>query len=168
MSDCWNSYWINFIKDGAPLTNSNTISIWPVLAKIVELPESIAESFENLIIIGLWIDTDKPPPLYISKCVEIITDAKFKLNSEGWKHSSFNTSQYSFNTSQHTIVLFLFLENNISLRFQSFVADLPAKASFLNIMQFNGYFGCLTCVHPGEYSQSCDKIIFKPQEQPVI
>ena len=30
------------------------------------------------------------------------------------------------------------------------VADLPAKASLLNVMQFNGRFGCPTCYHEGE------------------
>ena len=30
------------------------------------------------------------------------------------------------------------------------VADLPAKASLLNIIQFNGKFGCPSCYHEGE------------------
>lgn len=29
------------------------------------------------------------------------------------------------------------------------VMDLPAKASLLNIMQYNGEYGCMTCKHPG-------------------
>ena len=32
------------------------------------------------------------------------------------------------------------------------IADLPAKAAMLNIKQFNGEFGCITCLHPGESS----------------
>ena len=30
------------------------------------------------------------------------------------------------------------------------VADLPAKASLLNVIQFNGKFGCSTCYHEGQ------------------
>jgi hypothetical protein len=28
---------------------------------------------------------------------------------------------------------------------------LPAKAAQLNVKQYNGYFGCITCYHPGQY-----------------
>ena len=28
--------------------------------------------------------------------------------------------------------------------------DLPAKAMLLNIKQFNGVFGCVSCFHPGQ------------------
>lgn len=31
------------------------------------------------------------------------------------------------------------------------VYDLIAKAQVLNMVQFNGYFGCSTCFHPGEH-----------------
>jgi hypothetical protein len=34
----------------------------------------------------------------------------------------------------------------------SLIVDLPAKASVLNIKQFNGEFGCIACIHPGEFS----------------
>lgn len=30
------------------------------------------------------------------------------------------------------------------------VADLPAKACLLNMIQFNGKFGCSTCYHEGK------------------
>jgi hypothetical protein len=63
-------------SDGAPLINSKNSSLWPVLAKIVELPDSIGESFENLIFIGLWLHTEKPAyEIFMSKCVEAITEA---------------------------------------------------------------------------------------------
>ncbi|XP_040070090.1 uncharacterized protein LOC120842931, partial [Ixodes scapularis] len=31
----------------------------------------------------------------------------------------------------------------------SCVADAPARAAMQNVMQFNGYFGCSWCLHPG-------------------
>jgi hypothetical protein len=30
-----------------------------------------------------------------------------------------------------------------------FIADSPAKAVILNTNRFNGYFGCIHCLHPG-------------------
>ena len=29
------------------------------------------------------------------------------------------------------------------------VVDLPAKAGIMNCIQFNGHYGCSTCLHPG-------------------
>lgn len=39
------------------------------------------------------------------------------------------------------------------------LADLPAKASLYNIMQFNGRYGCPTCKHEGEQVCSCIMVI---------
>ena len=45
------------------------------------------------------------------------------------------------------------LPDNGSLEIKAFfvgvVADLPARAMLLNVSQFNGYFGCNFCLHPG-------------------
>ena len=30
------------------------------------------------------------------------------------------------------------------------IADLPAKAALLNCNQYNGQYGCATCLHPGQ------------------
>ena len=52
------------------------MSLWPVLAKIIELPDNISESFENLIFIGLWLDNQKPAyDVFIAKCVEAVSVA---------------------------------------------------------------------------------------------
>jgi hypothetical protein len=63
-------------SDGAPLLTSKNCAMWPVISKIVELPDVIGERFENLIFIGLWINAEKPEyELFISKCVEAIFEA---------------------------------------------------------------------------------------------
>ena len=50
--------------------------MWPVISKIVELPDVIGERFENLIFIGLWINAEKPEyELFMSKCIEAILEA---------------------------------------------------------------------------------------------
>ena len=61
-------------SDGAPLIVSKGMSLWPVLAKIIELPDNISESFENLIFIGLWLDNQKPAyDVFMAKCVEAVS-----------------------------------------------------------------------------------------------
>ena len=62
--------------DGAPVELSKCLSLWPVIGKIVELPEIIGESFENLVFIGLWLDNIKPNSEdCMAKCVESIIKA---------------------------------------------------------------------------------------------
>jgi len=51
-------------------------------------------------------------------------------------------------------------EKTFKVRIQSFLMDLPAKASVLNVKQFNGEFGCITCDHPGEGSKEARKWIY--------
>jgi hypothetical protein len=40
--------------------------------------------------------------------------------------------------------------------------DLPAKAAALNIKQFNGEHGCVSCFHPGEYRGDLHANIYPP------
>lgn len=35
-----------------------------------------------------------------------------------------------------------------NIRILGFIADNPARSKVLNCMQFNGYYGCLMCLHP--------------------
>ena len=46
-------------------------------------------------------------------------------------------------------------------RIQSIVPDLPAKALFLNIKQFNGQFGGSTCKHPGRYDKELKARVYE-------
>ena len=151
-------------SDGAPLINSKNSSLWPVLAKIVELPDSIGESFENLIFIGLWLHTEKPAyEIFMSKCVEAITEAVNcpYLKTKGYLIRHFFIFKKSFR---------FFSTGNLKIDIicQSFIADLPARASYLNVMQFNGYYGCMNCFHPGEYDLNNRKMIYKPLTQSVF
>ena len=46
------------------------------MGKIIELPDNISESFENLIFVGLWLDNQKPAyDVFMSKCVETVLKA---------------------------------------------------------------------------------------------
>lgn len=51
------------------------------------------------------------------------------------------------------------------IRVQAFILDLPAKSAFLNVNQFNGYYGCVACHESGNYLD--DKMIYLPNGKEV-
>ena len=59
-------------------------------------------------------------------------------------------------------LLFFIKGNKIQVRCQSLIMDLPAKAAALNIKQFNGEHGCVSCFHPGEYRGDLHANIYPP------
>lgn len=44
---------------------------------------------------------------------------------------------------------------NSKVYFLTCVADAPARAALQNTVQYNGYYVCSWCLHPGEYSEGC-------------
>jgi hypothetical protein len=61
---------LNLNTDGASLTNSQSFSIWPVIATIVELDPITRESFRNIIILGIWLGKKKLKyDIFISKSI---------------------------------------------------------------------------------------------------
>jgi hypothetical protein len=63
-------------------------------------------------------------------------------------------------TLSFSIKILIFIDHPTVVRIHSFIADLPGKAAVLNTKQFNGYFGCIDCKHPGEYSNESKKMIY--------
>jgi hypothetical protein len=78
-----------------------------------------------MLLAGLWIGSSKPDwDVYLKKLVdEILFSEKHPFPVKSW---------------------------TVSFRLIGLVADLPAKASILNMKQFNGYFGCYICLSAGE------------------
>lgn len=50
------------------------------------------------------------------------------------------------------------------VKFDFAVADLPAKANLLNIIQFNGRYGCSLCLEPGEYRTDLHSYVYMKTE----
>lgn len=115
----------NINTDGAPLIKSRNHSIWPVLGTVVELNQSCREKFENIIIFGIWLHNTKPIDDFFYKSFEQLKSFKEKTIS--------------------------ILDYKINFRCQAGLFDLPAKASIAKVKQFNGYFGCINCFHPGRH-----------------
>ncbi|CAF1006608.1 unnamed protein product [Brachionus calyciflorus] len=53
---------------------------------------------------------------------------------------------------------------DFTIKVQSVIMDLPAKAAVLNVKQFNGEFCCIYCYHPGEHSFMNGKRIYPPKK----
>jgi len=49
---------------------------------------------------------------------------------------------------------------NINVKLVGVIADAPAMAKIVNMNQFNGYFGCVHCLHPGERLENFSKTVF--------
>ncbi|CAF0876279.1 unnamed protein product [Brachionus calyciflorus] len=130
---------LNLNTDGCPLTNSRDFCVWPILGTILELEQKTREKFENVLLLGLWLNLEKPSyNIFFEKSIEKLIDLiKNPIYFKGYK---------------------------IFIRCQSLIVDLPARAEALNTMQFNGYFGCSQCFHPGEYIRKYRLMTYPPLE----
>lgn len=113
--------------DGVALSNSSTISAWPILLKINELPPHARR--DHAILAGVWVG--KHP--IMSKYLEPLCKSLNSFFDEGVPVKLKNGSEIS-----------------IKLALLSFHGDLPARAKVLNMMQFNGKFPCIHCEDEGE------------------
>lgn len=110
--------------DGVPLFKSSKFSIWPLYLVINELPYEERIKKENIIIVGIWFGTKKPNAnLFLS----VFRNPLKKL----YKGVFFKTSS----------------DKRVKCRAKIIcgTCDLPAKSLFLNMKQYNGYYGCQKC-----------------------
>ena len=95
-------------------------TLWPALVTTTSLPPNIRMDAENVMVAALWFGPCKPP---MSKIEE--------LESRG----------IEFMTPEGTTVL--------KTKLVIGVFDFPAKVSALNVVQYNGYYGCPYCTDKG-------------------
>lgn len=114
--------------DGSPVFKSSNYSIWPVHLTINELPPHVRWS--NVICALLWYGTKHPD---MTLLLQAFMQQMKELSTEGihWSHNG---------EQLHSKVYCI-----------TGVADAPARASMQNVLQFNGYYGCSWCLHPGEF-----------------
>lgn len=120
--------------DGIPLFKSSKFSIWPMYFVINELPYEKRILKENMLFGGLWYGSSKP---CMSSFLEPFHSSLVKI-----KHG-FDIQPYGW-TSTITVRGMLL----------GGTCDLPAKSIMLNMMQFNGKFGCSRCKQPGKHVPS--------------
>ena len=97
--------------------------MWVILSGIVELPPLLRNSFENILFHSSWTGMAPDFNLWLSNNEEID-----ELINKGFEWNN----------------------RTIKLKILAFIADAPARAKACNSVQFNGYYGCLKCLHPAE------------------
>ena len=128
-----NNISLMWYTDGVPLFKSSSMSLWPLYFSINELPYRKRMLKENMLIAGLWFGETKP---CMSTYLKPFHDT-FETLAEGFDACLSNGS----NINVRCIVL-------------CGTCDMPAKSQVLNMIQFNGKFGCCRCLQPGETAQS--------------
>ena len=111
--------------DGAPLFKISKISVWPVWVQIFNLPPKLRGSFANMALLGLWDGKSKPE---FSKMLPLIL----------FEFESLNGAKMSLNDL-----------GALKFPIRSIVADMPANACVLCMIQSNGYSSCPHCYMKG-------------------
>ncbi|XP_049272477.1 uncharacterized protein LOC119397300 [Rhipicephalus sanguineus] len=117
---------LTFNSDGSPLFKSSKYAIWPVQVIINELAPHHRN--KRVVTTTLWYGQSHPQ-------MELLM-ASFVQELE---HLAQDGITWTDGTSSFTSQVYLF----------SCCADAPARAIMQNMRQFNGYFGCGWCLHPG-------------------
>ncbi|CAL1685139.1 unnamed protein product [Lasius platythorax] len=119
----------SWYTDGIPVFKSSKISIWPVYLTINELPFNERKKRENTLLLGYWFDDKKPHMNFLIY--------KFRQELE----QIFEGIKINLPDNNNIIVRGIVLMG---------ICDLPAKSECLNFIQFNGDFGCPSCLCKGE------------------
>jgi hypothetical protein len=111
--------------DGAPVTEINGKSLWPVQATILEIPPPVRDHTNAVMVFAAWLGGTHPNrELLWGNIIEQIQD----LYKNGIQ---------------------IKLDDNVKIKFhiriQLITFDLPALAHNCNIIQFNGYDACPFC-----------------------
>ena len=118
--------------DGIPLWKSSNMSLWPAYLSVANLPPHLRMRQENVLLASVWVGEGKPNmKQFLKPVVEILK----KLQIEGL---TLIDTPCGVKTIRGTLLCS--------------VLDLVAKAPTLSMKQFNGYYGCPTCLHPGSHN----------------
>ena len=123
-----------------PAHKSKSYNLWPFTFSIANLEPRERKKFQNLVLCSLYYGKKKPDFQY---CLKLVVNMiqKFEIHADAFR---------------------------IKLKIVAFIADLPAKASSLNMNQFNGYFGCAFCEIKGVYCKDHHKMLFPIETTPSI
>ncbi|PIK38012.1 hypothetical protein BSL78_25146 [Apostichopus japonicus] len=114
--------------DGCPIFKSSKVSLWPLFFSINELPHKRRFLKENLIYAGLWLGSKPAVGTFLKPFL-----ASIKELQDG-------VEVYAQDKKEIIIVKAVVLCGT---------CDLPARAVMLNMVQFNGAFGCSHCLQKG-------------------
>jgi len=119
--------------DGISPFNSSNITVWPIVIALSNLPPKVRWNKDNLVVSSLWVAERKPPMTiffaHLRNTLKYLSERGINLNTT---------------------------EEIVDLKFQPLFGsfDMVAKAPILNMNQFNGKYGCPSCLHPGVHTAS--------------
>ena len=117
---------VTFNSDGSPVFKSSKCSVWPIQINLNEIP---AHCRNNPITVALWFGRDKPNmTTFLSPFVEQINS----YSQRGIRCSIGGEVRY------------------IKVYGLCCCVDSVARAPMQGTVQYNGFFGCNWCLHPGE------------------
>ncbi|KAM7306423.1 uncharacterized protein ISCGN_010127 [Ixodes scapularis] len=125
---------VSMNADGSPVFKSANYSIWPVQLTLNELPPCLR--WRSVVLPLLWYGAKHPN---MTLLLQAFTTQMERLAEDG---VTWNAGGVTVNSKVYCI---------------SCVADSPARAAMQNVMQFNGYYGCSWCLHPGVCINGCIK-----------
>ncbi len=119
---------IAFNTDGISPFKSSNLTVWPIILALTILPPRVRWYKDNLVVVAFWVGGKKPPMSILfsplSGMFDSLSEVGIKLSTPlGDKKLTFEPLFGSF--------------------------DLVAKAPILNMHQFNGAYGCPSCLNPG-------------------
>lgn len=114
--------------DSVQLFKSSTVSLWPVWLAICELPRALRFSKKNTVLAALWVGKVKPTMV---KFLNPLTESLHELY-----HSGIRIKVRSKVIDARAAVVTATL-------------DLPARASVMNMLHFNGHSACHLCEQTG-------------------
>ncbi|XP_077535918.1 uncharacterized protein LOC144148211, partial [Haemaphysalis longicornis] len=129
--------------DGTPVFRSSRTSIWPIQLVVNELP--VPERMRKLVLAGLWFRKEKP---HMGIFQAPLVETMHSLADEG----------------------FLLHHKGKEKLFRGFciccAVDSVARAPMQGMKQFNAYYGCNWCLHPGDTLGG--KVVKYPVEQNAV
>jgi hypothetical protein len=120
-----------------PVHTSKNYNMWPVMLSVLNLPPFKRRMQCNLVLAVLFYGKTKPP------------------------------SQMILQYALENISNFAKQEQKFQIKIVQVVADLPAKASILNMTQFNGYYGCSVCTSIGHYDKQAHSMLYPIFDGPI-
>jgi len=133
ITECSTSLTCNINTDGAPLFHKSKRSFWPLQLILNDLPPKIR--FKYVLLAGVMIVEHEPTPRLMNVYLEELVKQIFSLCEDGIDLG------IRINNVQTSCVLKMLCCS----------VDSVARAIIQNRVQFNGYFGCSYCYHPGLY-----------------
>eukprot|EP00734_Pompholyxophrys_sp_LG126_P000159 Pompholyxophrys_sp_v1_NODE_26_length_3750_cov_7.232206.p1 type:complete len:298 gc:universal NODE_26_length_3750_cov_7.232206:1526-633(-) len=113
--------------DGIPLFSSSGVSVWAVWLVYYDLPPMERYKRTNMTLAAISVGKKPVMNVFLESIVEQICQSHTKPLPISVNGTTIPITMHVINVS----------------------ADLPAKASLLNMHQFNGEYGCMTCMAPG-------------------